>query len=132
VGLDTAITFPSGASETPIEVTIEQVIEPPATGAFQLLGQVLSITALDPAQNPVTNFDSFFTIVIHYEEEQLVGLLEENLMLYYWHSAEERWIPVTGVVDTEANTLTAILDHLTIFAVLDGAIQQIYLPTLHR
>lgn len=132
VGVVVGIHFPAGVAETPLEVTLEEVDAPPATGSFQLLGEVFSITALDPEQNPVTSFDNPFTIVIHYREEQVDGLNEGTLTLYYWQVSEERWIPIAGVVDREANTLTATLDHLTIFAVLDRPTQRLFLPAIQR
>jgi hypothetical protein len=131
IGVDVGVHFPAGVSETPLEVTLEEVDLPPATGGFRLLGQIFSITALDPEQNPVTHFDNFFEIVIHYEEEQ-VAAGEDGLTLYYWNTSEERWIGIAGVVNKEANTLTATLDHLTIFALLKATHQQIYLPDIQR
>lgn len=126
------IHFPAGVSETPLEVTLEVVEMPPATGGFQLAGQVFSITALDPAQNPVTSFDSFFQIVIHYEDEQIGEMGEDGLTLYYWRTSETRWVAIAGAVDKEANTVTATLDHLTIFALLKPDTQRIYLPAIQR
>lgn len=115
-----------------MEVTLEVVEEPPATGGFQVAGHIFSITALDPTQNPVTQFDSFFEIVIHYEDEQIGEVDEDELTLYYWRISEARWVAIAGVVDKDANTLTATLDHLTIFALLKAIEQKIYLPTVQR
>ena len=132
VGVKIGVHFPAGVSETPLEVTLEEVATPPDTGGFQVAGQIFSITALDSAQNPVTNFDRFFEIVIHYGEDQLGDLGEDGLALYYWRTSEARWVAISGVVDKGANTLTATLDHLTIFALLQAVKQRIYLPAIQR
>ena len=113
-------------------VRLEEVTTPPATGGFQLLGRVFAITAEDGQGNPVTRFDQPFTIVIGYEESDLDGMAEEDLVLHYWNVAEERWVYIPGVVDTEANTLTVTLDHLTDFAVLEVPHSRVYLPALLR
>lgn len=116
----------------PLDVTLETVTEPPATGGFALAGQIFSITATDPSQNPVTNFDGSFSIVIGYDEDALGGLAEEELVLHYWEEDAGEWVAIEGVVDTAANTVTVTLDHLTVFALMQTGDRRLYLPRLHR
>ena len=111
---------------------LEAVASPPATGGFQLLGRAFSITANDSQGNPVTHFDQPFTIVIAYEEEDVEGMKEEDLVLHYWSGIEERWLYIPGTVDSQAHTLTVTLDHLTDFAVLEVDHQRVYLPAIQR
>jgi len=133
VGLSTTVTFPTDAYSETLTVTMQQVPTPPPTGGFQLLGRVFSITAADGQGNPVTQFGQALTIVIQYEESDIAeGMSEEDLALNYWNIAEERWVFLVTEVDSEANTLTVHLNHLTNFAVLEVPRSRIYLPTLLR
>ncbi|MCL4834360.1 MAG: hypothetical protein KJZ86_18090, partial [Caldilineaceae bacterium] len=132
VGLSTTVTFPAGVYSETLTIALQEVTTPPATGGFQLLGRVFSLTAEDGAGNPVTHFDQPFTIVIAYDESDVEGMKEEDLVLHYWRVAEGRWVYIPGVVDSQANTLTVTLDHLTDFAVLEFPHRRLYLPTLLR
>jgi len=131
-GFDAAITFPSGAYREPFDLTLQRASNPPATGAFKLLGQIFALTAQDARGNPVTQFDRPFTLVIRYGQESVANLREEDLTLHYWNPATEQWVAIPPPVDVAANTLTVTLDHLTNFAVLESAQQRIYLPSLNR
>ena len=132
VGLSTTVTFPAGVYSETLTIALQEVTTPPTTGGFQLLGRVFSLTAEDGAGNPVTHFDQPFTIVIAYDESDVEGMKEEDLVLHYWRVAEGRWVYIPGVVDSQANTLTVTLDHLTDFAVLEFPHRRLYLPTLLR
>ena len=132
VGFSTTVTFPAGVYSETLTIQLEVAATPPATGGFQLLGRIFSLSAEDGQGNPVTHFDQPFTIVIHYADEDVAGMNEEDLVLHYWSVAEERWVYIPGDVDTEANTLTVTLDHLTNFAVLEVPHSRVYLPALLR
>ena len=132
VGVSTTVTFPAGVYSETLTISLQEVATPPTTGGFQLLGRVFSISAEDGQGNPVTHFDQPFTIVIGYEDSDVEGMVEEDLVLHYWSVAEERWVYIPGVVDTEANTLTVTLDHLTDFAVVEFPHLRLYLPAVVR
>lgn len=132
VGVSITVTFPAGVYSETLTIRLEAVSTPPATGGFQLLGRVFSITAEDGAGNSVTHFEQPITIVIGYEESDVAGMAEEDLVLHYWDVAEQRWLYIPGVVDTTANTLTITLDHLTEFAVLQFPHLRVYLPAIVR
>ncbi len=130
VGLSTTVTFPAGVYSETLTIALQEVTTPPTTGGFQLLGRVFSLTAEDGAGNPVTHFDQPFTIVIAYDESDVEGMKEEDLVLHYWRVAEGRWVYIPGVVDSQANTLTVTLDHLTDFALMQEGSFRIFLPSV--
>ncbi len=124
--------FPVGAYSETLIITLQEMVTPPPAGGFRLLGRVFSITAVDGRGNPVTHFDQQITIVIEYAQSDVDGVIEEDLVLHYWNIDEGRWVFIPGVVDTQANTLTIHLDHLTNFAVLEIPQTRVYLPALQR
>ena len=130
VGFDTAITFPAAAYPESFALTLQRASNPPATGAFNLLGQVFALTAQDASGNPVTQFDRPFTLVLRYGQESVANLREEDLVLHYWNQAAQQWVAIPTIVDVAANTLTVTLDHLTNFAVLESERHHIYLPVV--
>lgn len=133
--LQATLTFPPGAVAQPVLVVVAPVATPPATGGFQVLGQVFTIDATATNGNPVTHFAQPFTLVITYSDAEVRGIDEQSLTLHYWHEGQQSWIVIPTTVDAANNRLTATLDHLTTFAVLQGAISkpaQIFLPLVRR
>jgi len=66
-----------------------------------------------------TTFDNPFSMTIHYPEEQLGGLNEDTLGIYFWDESQSIWTAFD--VDSrniEQNTITILSDHLTFFATL--------------
>ena len=133
--LQTTLTFPPGAVAQPVVVVVAPVATPPATGGFQVLGQVFAINATTDAGSPVTHFAQPFTLVVTYTDAEVQGIDEQTLTLHYWHEGQQSWIAIPTTVDAAHNRLTAILDHLTTFAVLQGQVSnpaQIFLPLVRR
>jgi hypothetical protein len=108
--------------------------EAPPLG-FAFAGQAFFVEAYNAAGEPVTQFVLPFTITVHYSDEEIAGLDETSLSLYYWdaNASPPAWVVVTPtIVDIEANTLTATLDHLTDFGVLGERQPGLYLPLIVR
>jgi len=86
------------------------------------------IAAFDFEPDDAT-FDPGIEITIAYDPEALPdGVDEANLVVAFRDEATGEWVFVTGVVDTDANTLTFSIDHFTVFAIL-GEIAPIPTPT---
>ena len=133
--LQTTLTFPPGAVAQSVLVVVAPVATPPAIGGFQVLGQVFTIEATATNGNPVTHFAQPFTLVVTYSDAAVQAIDEQSLTLHYWHEGQQSWIAIPTTVDAANNRLTATLDHLTTFAVLQGAISkpaQIFLPLVRR
>ncbi|MEM7029010.1 MAG: chitobiase/beta-hexosaminidase C-terminal domain-containing protein [Chloroflexota bacterium] len=109
-----------------------------ATGSLSNVGVFynLGATYLDgsPAQiQPGTSY----TIIVSYNEADIPpGVNEEDLALYYWDGT--MWVKEeTGVVDTVANTITAMPTHFSLWAILgpststgDDDMEYIYVPVI--
>lgn len=123
-GMQITMLFPAGTYSQPITVSLELLDSPP-TPAGRLLGRVFSIVAFDQKHQPVTHFAKPYTLQFHYSDSDVAGLDEGRLSLHYWR--DEKWVSVPIQVDPLANSLTATLDHLTIFAIFEDR-AQVYLP----
>ena len=135
-GLDTSLSVPPGAVSEPISLAMQTVAvaEAPPTGGFSVLGNSFAIEAHTLAGDPVTQFAQPLTIVVRYSDDDLGGQDENGLQIYYWDEAQVQWVAISTAVDPQANTLTAQVDHLTIFAVLHkpGGAWWLYLPGIQR
>jgi RHS repeat-associated protein len=78
----------------------------------------------------VKEFKNPITIQMTYDEEDLKGNDELDLMLFYYDEATSDWYPLQTLVDTQANTLTAWSDHLTVFDWKAATWQKYALPSL--
>ena len=56
---------------------------------------------------PSNNSDLNATLVVSYDESELNGLAEKDLSLYLIPDSGPGWIKIEGIVDTQANTVTA-------------------------
>jgi hypothetical protein len=118
------IDLPAGLVTTTTVFTYSQIVTPTqATGSFAFAGRSFTLVATDANGQPVTTFSGRFTITLNYQDSdwQNAGIpAEENLNLYYWNGSV--WVgllPCDGcALDTVNNRITAVLDHLTEFALL--------------
>jgi hypothetical protein len=69
-------------------------------------------------------------MTIRYDDANMADMSEALLALYYWHDKAGYWITLPTVVDPDTNTLTVLLDHLTVFAVLEDPNTRVYAPLL--
>jgi len=133
--LQLTFDLPDSAVNEPIRVSMGTAVSPPSTSGFQVLGQIFAIQAVTPNGTPITQFAKPFTLSVHYTDAAIQGLNESQLTLHYWHEAQQAWLAIPTSVDVDNNVLTAILDHLTTFAVLqeetDNPVQnRLYLPLI--
>jgi hypothetical protein len=105
-----------------------------STGEMALAGTYFNLSACDDAGDPVHTFSPPLTLTVHYDESGLSpSTSEEDLLLYRWDTAAGEWQALTVLErDTDANTITVALDHLTEFALLGQPERYIYLPTIMK
>ncbi|MDO9129481.1 MAG: MBG domain-containing protein, partial [Anaerolineales bacterium] len=128
VGLTTTLSFPPHTVSQPVTITIGLTASQPVPAGFQFLGQTFFVEAHGTDGTPVTTFSQTFTLTIHYNDTDVIGMDELDLKLCYWNVSTGAWQVIPATVDPDTNTLTAVLDHLTIFAVM-GEIRYRPLPT---
>ena len=114
----------------PVTATLALTNTGSVSSTFYAVGPAFVIEARTAAGTPVTRFSHTFTITVRYTDAEVTGKDESSLKVYYWDTAASAWVALPTVVDIDANTLTATLDHLTRFAVLGQQKRKVYLPLI--
>ncbi|MBI4789211.1 MAG: hypothetical protein HY782_19435, partial [Chloroflexi bacterium] len=132
------MTFPPGAVNGNVTVTYTELAAPTQPLPTGRIGaRYFTIEARDGAGNLVTNFNQPYTMILTYTDAELAaaGILEANLNVAFWNgSAWVDMLPCAGCgVDTIANRVTIIANHLTPFALVGGGIiHRLFLPMTAR
>jgi len=124
------VEFPAGAVTDTVTVEINFSGTVPATGALMGVGASFIVAAHNGSDQPVTQFGVPITITVNYSDADVIGIDESQLKLYYWDGSN--WIVIPTFVDTNSNTLTASLNHLTEFSALGPPFTKLYLPLAIR
>jgi hypothetical protein len=127
------VSFPGGAVEALVTITVDWTEAPDALSAGGRLGQAFAVSAQTQDGALVTHFDRPFVLVVRYaQDDVLPGMQEHWLRLFYWDDTRKEWTLVSSQTDVTANTITATLDHLTVFGVLESQPARVYMPVLMR
>jgi parallel beta-helix repeat protein len=107
-------TLPGGTHSVDI-IEYDTTPSPPPTG-FQVLGRFYDINS-DLADGTFS-----VTLVFTYTDGELAALgLDDTtdiLQLYYYNAGTGLWVPIVGIVDPVANTITITVDHFTQFSII--------------
>jgi hypothetical protein len=133
-----SIHFPPGAFNGPLNLTYTPIFSPthalPDGDAW--LG-FFKLEATDNNQQPVTQFDKPYTMVISYSNDLLrqFGVVDGNLNVVFWDgNAWKPMLPCAGCgVDATNHRVTIVANHFTEFALIGtGSRREIYLPLTLR
>lgn len=124
------MAFLPGSVNEDVQVIIEQTVDPSDGAGFQVAGQVFQITARTMSGTPITTFDPPFLLTVKYDDLPLGADIDP--FLYYWRESDGIWVKVPATHNPTARTLTAVLDHLTTFAVMQRERYPVYIPMLVR
>ena len=123
---DTYVNFPSKSIEEEVLVAHTPQKGSAQEGMFAITYFDLSAEKVSDS-TPVTSFSVPYSITVYYTDEEIRGVNESTLGLY-WYQNDGWEKESTSVVDTNNNHVTANLDHMTQFAVLgEGGITEYYL-----
>lgn len=119
----------SVASETEV-IYAESLRPPPADG--RLLVTAFQLTAKETASgNAVTSFATPYYMTLHYTNAELGPVNEATCGLYWWNGS--KWVREPDAqFDRSKNEVTVSLDHMSYFAILGEANEQLYLPLIDR
>jgi len=118
------IEVPESIYPEPVTLTISPADSPPDTAGFQVVGDIYDIELTVAATgDPVEELEQTLTIVWHFTEDDLAeaGVSDPALLrIWYWdlRATPPCWVALPTVVDAETGTLTAVVSHLTPFAVM--------------
>jgi len=124
------VQFPASAVSTDVAITITQAPKTSTTvsGAVAAVpatktmvgNSVYNFTAA-VGTTAVTTFNQNITLTFTYTDAQIAGLAESTLKVYYWKEATSEWVALVTTVNASTNTLAAITNHFTNFAIFADA-----------
>jgi len=100
-----------------VETVLSSEVAPAPAGLFMVGNQIYQITAESAGQS-ITEFDNNITVTFEYTDGQIEGAQEQTLQIYYYDSATSSWVALETVLDAENNTASALISHLTTFALI--------------
>jgi len=107
----------TGSSNVSFSVARPDTVPPSTLNAAPISSAVKRITASDSNGTAITTLSNSIEIKITYEDSDIpAGTSESNLQLAYWNTTTNTWDPVSATIDTNLNTITASVDHLSDFA----------------
>jgi hypothetical protein len=129
---DAQFVFPAGAITATVNLTYRHMWTDQDTGALAGIGRTFDLSAVYSDTGQVAQLASgqSFTATLHYTDTELGSAIEGTLALYAWDSSQ--WVrEPTSVLDASANTLSAMPNHLGMFAAL-GETHRLFLPVAMR
>jgi Tol biopolymer transport system component len=120
-GSGTRVVVPAGALEPETTITIETPL-PGSTPPLDTLPVGASLALAREFAPDGLLFATPVKIEIHYTDEEVAGLDEANLQIYYCNDAAATWeaLPTeTSCTNPASNVICAWVEHFSTFAVLD-------------
>jgi hypothetical protein len=127
---DTAFAFPEGAFTSTVAVTYRHLWTDRDTGARAGIGYTFDLSAVysDTGQVAQLTPGQCFTTTVHYTDAEKGPAIESTLALYTWGGSQ--WVKEpSSALDAAAHTVTAVPNHLGLFAVL-GETNRVFLPVI--
>ena len=128
---DTQLTFPNGAFSDEVVVTYKHLWvdqdEYPRAG----IGHTIDVTAVYSDTGETAHLETGKSFEVRINYDRTGSAIESTLALYGWDSIAEQWTSsgISSSVNPGTNTVTAQVDHLSLFAVL-GDTKWIHLPLI--
>lgn len=116
-----SIQFPAGATSQTLSISIQEVelmnVPAPAED-IQIIGTVYEFEAINDLGESITTFDTDVTISLSYETDALHEIDASDLSIHYYDEHVGEWITLPSIVQTSNQTVSALTDHFTKFAIL--------------
>lgn len=113
-----SIDMPAGALSQNANVTISPTsVYTAPTGNNKVAGSWAYDFKAEVGGTAVKTFNKDLTMSFKYTADDIKGLSEGSLAVYYWDAATSKWVKVGGTVDTVKKIITAKVNHFTLFAV---------------
>lgn len=115
------VELPADAVSTSTEINIypkakaEAVSSRPVPSGKSIIGGYAYDCAATADGQAVATFLKDVTLTFSYTDEQISGLNEDTLKIYYWDGTQ--WLVLPSTVDKVNNKITAITDHFTYFVI---------------
>ena len=110
----------NGSSPSPVTLLHMPVYSgnvPAAPSGAQFTGHTFAVYARDPnSDQPVTTLTGTYTLEVGYTPEDIAGLNETTLSLFWWDGTQ--WVREASTVDPAANTVSATPNHFSLWALI--------------
>ena len=113
---DASIQIPAGALRADETISIALSTSPGPVEGAQRIGYVYSF------KPDGMIFNSPIELTIPYKLAPASEIDEERLSLYSWDRFQEKWIRVGGKVDTSQKSVTAAVNYLSLFAIMQDEV----------
>ena len=113
-----SVSLPAGAVSGSGTVSVTPTIDYIAPGSDKKVigGQVYDFS-VTVGEETVTSFNESVSLTFEYTDDEVAGVDESNLAIYYWDEDLGQWVKLGGTVDLTNNTITVQTDHFTKFAI---------------
>ena len=112
-----AVTTTTGGGDTATTGSGSSAVPAVPTGSAIVGGLTYAVSA-QAGEATITSFSDSLTLTLTYTNEQLAGLDESSLKVYYYNTTNNFWVSLTSTIDVANNKITAYFNHLTTFAVI--------------
>ncbi|MDW7669356.1 MAG: choice-of-anchor O protein, partial [Bacillota bacterium] len=114
-GYNLTILIPENTFNEPVDYIITKLEEQAyGTRILKIGDDAYDIKFMDSSENEISEFPNGIDLIFEYDEENLPkGLSEEDIKILYYDEDLEKWIAVPYEVDTENNTVSATVYHLS-------------------
>jgi hypothetical protein len=154
-GMSTTFVFPADVVAQPVSITVAPILPSGSPSSFLFAGHGFDLNAyLNGVLQPGFRFYApGVTVILHYTDADVAGLIESNLRLYYWGTTSPtfaneplllpetppvyQWIdagcgPNAYTRDLTNNVLTVQICHLSRFGTFAPSLLYLYLPVIAR
>lgn len=112
-----AFHFPEDISDEQLTIQVEAVPSAQISDAIQSLGHTVAVTARNSLNNLVTRFQTSFRLTVDFSALDLNPFHPATLAIYSTEDGQT-WTKEETVIDWDAHTATAEIDHLSQFALM--------------
>ena len=117
-GYNLTILIPENTFNEPVDYIITKLEEEGyGTKILKIGDDAYDIKFMDSSGNEISEFPNGIDLIFEYDEENLPkGLSEEDIKILYYDDNLKMWIAVPCEVDTENNTVSATVYHLSTYS----------------
>lgn len=117
-GYNLTILIPENTFNEPVDYIITKLEEQAyGTRILKIGDDAYDIKFMDSSGNEISEFPNGIDLIFEYDEENLPkGLGEEEIKILYYDDNLKMWIAVPCEVDTENNTVSATVYHLSTYS----------------
>ncbi len=115
-----ALTIDAQATITPKKTTAENISTQIAArpSGKNVVGGYIYDYSIEAEGEKVTIFEQLVTITLSYTDDQISGLDEDSLTIYYYDESLSQWLALESTVDKDNNKVSATTAHFTLFALM--------------